>query len=335
MEKSWVQVDIAATSEGADFLTCCLSDLGIDAVSIVDAADIEKLMEGKYGAWDYIDPELMKLRDAETIITAYIPQNVKGQKTLDALYKMLAQLKASDPTQKLGKLTCAVSEFCDENWGETWKKSYNPITIGKKLLICPSWIDCTPNGRILLTINPGTAFGTGIDVTTRLCLTALEANVEEGFSVLDIGCGSGILSIAALLLGAGFAMGVDIDENAVSIAEENAKQSGVADRSVFICANPIEIAPGESGSESVGIKISGISGYRIVTNDIVCANISADVILSLMPIFPEFLKKGGLLILSGIIESRKQDIKDALLACKFSVIDSKTEDGWSCIVSRL
>jgi len=313
MEKSWIKVDIYTSSEGVESLSSALSDLGHHSLSVVDAADLENLMEGKYGAWDYIDPELMKLCEAETTVTLYIQSDDHSQKSLSKLLEMLAKMKASDFIGAFGRLECKFTDLIDENWAESWKDGYNPIIIGEKLVVCTSWSDFNPKGCKKLIIDPGMAFGTGIDETTRLCLEALERMVVEGCSVLDVGCGSGILAIGALLLGADSALGIDVDKTAVTIAKENSGLNDVANKSEFIHGNPVDLV--------------------LETYDVVCANISADTILSLMPEFPRFLKNGGILILSGITQNREQDVINALLGMGLSIVECYKENDWSCIVA--
>jgi ribosomal protein L11 methyltransferase len=314
MDKTWIRVDIFTTPEGVEHLSYALSELGHNSLSVVDSSDLEKLMEGKYGAWDYIDPELMKLREVETTVTCYVQNQQQGKESIECVRNMLTQLKKSDSMGKFGKLECSTSLVKDENWVDSWKEGYTPIIIGEKLVVCPSWLDYEPDERNVLIISPGMAFGTGIDETTRLCLEVLESTSMEGCSILDIGCGSGILAIGALLLGAKSALGIDIDEIAVKTAKENAEINGVSEKARFVCGNPITIV-----TESY---------------DIICANIAAAVILKLMPEFPKYLNSGGMLILSGIVEGRKQDIVDVLRNVGLSVAECKEENGWICLVAK-
>ena len=314
MEEIWVKVDISTTSEGVDILTSVLFDLGYHSLSVVDATDLKNLIEGKYGAWDYIDPELMKLGEVETSITFYIADDSEMHDRLDVINDILLRLKAFDTDKKFGDLECNISIVVDENWDDKWKDDYEPVIIGDKLAICTSWMDFDPGERSVLYIDPGVAFGTGLDETTRLCLEALERMNVDGCSILDVGCGSGILSIGALLLGAESVLGIDVDENAVKTALENAELNGVSSKSEYIH----------------GI----LSDLEIKIYDIICANISADVILSIISDFPRFLNHGGVLILSGIIEDREQDIINALLEVGLYVENCTKDNGWSCIISK-
>jgi len=316
MDNDWIKIEILTSSEGVELLTPALADLGHDSISVIDAADLVNLMEGKYGAWDYIDPELMKHSEVETSITFYIKSDSDEHDRLDEINDMLLRLKSSESKKSLGKLECSISYITDMNWADKWKEDYEPIIIGEKLVVCPSWVDFESDENLVertkIKIDPGLAFGTGLDETTRLCLEALESMPVDGCSVLDIGCGSGILAIGALLLGAASALGIDIDETAVNVARENAGLNGVSGISEFIHGSPIDLVTN--------------------TYDIVFTNIAADAILSLMPVFPRFLNDTGVLILSGIIENREQDIVNALLDVGLSVIECRKENGWCCMV---
>ena len=312
MDHIWTQVDIYTTTAGLEILGSALADIGHPYFSVVDAADFEDFIDGKQGAWDYIDDGLLKLREAETTITVYLPDNRQGRDGLAAIRGMLERLKAADTEKEWGRLECSLSGVKEEDWATAWKKYYKPVTIGKKLIICPSWEECDPAGRIMMRLDPGMAFGTGTHETTRLCLEALEDAVSEGLSVLDIGCGSGILSIGALLLGAGSALGVDIDQIAVNSARENAALNGVSDRARFLCGNLAD-------------RVDG-------TYDIICANIVADIILLLAPGVPRLLKPGGRFIVSGIIGERESEVTDALVRLGFTQHERRGENGWVCLV---
>ena len=309
-----VKIDISTTSEGVDILTSALFDLGYHSLSVVDAADLKNLIEGKYGAWDYIDPELMKLGEVDTSITFYIPDDSEMHDRLDDINGMLLQLKTADTDGKLGKLECSFSSVVDVKWDDKWKEDYEPIIIGDKLIVCPTWMDYDVGVRTIMKIDPGMAFGTGLDETTRLCLEALERLDVCNCSVLDIGCGSGILAIGALLLGAASALGIDIDETAVKVAKENAQINSVSDSSEFVCGDPV---------------------YLVTkTYDIVLINIATDAILSLINVVPQFLNNSSVLILSGIIEDREQDIINALLEVGLYVVDCTKDNGWICIIAK-
>jgi len=306
------KVDIFTTTEGLEIICSMLSNIGHNSLVIQDSADFEDFLEGKYGAWDYLDCELMKLRDIETTITLYLPDTEEGRERLREIHKNLEKLKTSDVHKALGRLEVSTENLPDENWETSWRKYYNPIKIGKKLLVCPPWEIPDIKDRETILIDPGMAFGTGIDETTRLCLEALENTVMPGHSVLDIGCGSGILAIGALKLGAASALGVDTAVDAVKSAKQNAELNKIFDRVDFVFGNAVDIITEK--------------------HDIVCANISADVIIDLASDFSRYMMTGSVLILSGIIEEREQDVISTMLDLGFTLCDRKEENGWVCLV---
>jgi len=312
MNQAWIQVDIYTTTEGVDLLGSALSDIGHPSFLVTDADDFKSFLDGKYGAWDYYHCDMLSLSEAETTVTVYIPHTTQVQENLTAIRAMLSRLKASDYAGEFGRLEYSVSSIIDEDWANSWKKHFKPIGVGKKLLICPSWEHCCSEGRIVLRLDPGMAFGTGADVTTRLCLEALDDAVEDGCSILDVGSGSGILAIAALLLGAGSVLGVDVDSVAVESAVCNAELNNVSDRCKFIC-----------GDLAVGVT---------ETYDIICANLSADAILALAPDSRRLLAPEGLLILSGIKENRAREVTDVYSQQGLAPGVLKEDKGWVCIV---
>ena len=203
----------------------------------------------------------------------------------------------------------------EDDWLNNWRQYFKPTPVGERLLINPSWFtDSDPGDRTVLHIDPGLAFGTGKHETTRLCLSTLERYVIPGCSVLDVGCGSGILGIAAVLLGASSAFGVDIDETAVRVATENAAVNHVEDRFCAICGDLVD-------------KVSG-------KYDIVVANIVADAIISLSGSVPAFMRPDAVYIVSGIIDTRANDVKSAV-SDTFEIIEENTDGGWYCFVLKL
>lgn len=205
-------------------------------------------------------------------------------------------------------------DCAEEDWLNNWKQYFHPIPVGERLLIRPTWrAEFDPGERVVLNLDPGLAFGTGTHETTRLCLMALERYIKEGATVLDVGCGSGILAVAALLLGAKSATGVDIDELAVKTARENAELNGVSSRFEALCGNLTD-------------RVSG-------TYDIVFANIVADAILLLSEDISSFMKKDSVYIMSGIIDTRVQEVL-AALENRFEVLETLSENGWYCIAAK-
>jgi len=314
MNKHWMQVIIHTTTDGLEHLGASLTQIGQTSFVVVDPADFERLIEGKLGAWDYFEKEFLKLKEAETAITLYLSDDAQGEEELSTIQKKLEEIKNSDPAGLLGRLDCIVSRVEDTDWDSSWKKSWEPFAIGEKLMICPHWETGSYDGKTVLYIEPGMAFGTGTDETTSMSLEMLESAVSSGAKVLDIGCGSGILSIAALLLGAQSALGLDIDNVAVKTAAENARLNMLSDRTEFICG-------------SLTDQISE-------TFDIICANIIADVIIELLPEIPRLLKTFGVVILSGIKDDREKDVLDSALALGFVVDKRNEKNGWVCLCVR-
>lgn len=209
---------------------------------------------------------------------------------------------------------CEVKLCKTDDWANNWKKYFHPIEIGDRLLICPSWEEPPKTDRKILTLEPGLAFGTGTHETTALCLELVERYVKEGDRILDVGTGSGILAVAGLLLGAEYAFGVDIDDNAVKVAKENAATNKVGERFAAVCGSLTEKAEGK---------------YNIIT-----ANIVADVILIMLEDIAKFMDKETLLILSGIISSRADDVVNAL-SKNFQTIEYNTKNEWVAIAVKL
>lgn len=319
---NWVELNIFTTTEGIEAVTGSLLGLGVNGFVIKDAHDFEEFLENKEGNWDYIDDDLMGLRDCETTVTAYLPENTQGADYLAAIKTELTMLKGRDTENRFGRLEYELCNVCEEDWANNWKQYFKPISVGSKLLIKPSWEEASPNeSRKILEIDPASSFGTGQHNTTRLCLELIEGYMQDGDSVLDLGCGSGILSIGAMLLGAKDCTAVDIEENAVSTSIENAEKNNIpSDSYRAYCGNVI-------GDMSLREKIGG--GY-----DLICANIVADVLKAMAPIFKDFLKPDGVLIVSGIITERRDEVIDCIKSFGFVELEGADKEGWSAVALK-
>lgn len=316
----WTEVNIYTTTEGIELLCSKLGDIGIKGFSIKDAEDFKEFLENKNGQWDYIDDDLMGLSECETCITVYIPTNGQGAEMLIAIKSMLAEMKAADTEGVYGRLEAEMSNIREEDWANNWKQYFKPLPIGERLWITPTWVDePVPAGRTALRIDPGSSFGTGQHDTTKLCLTFLEGCVQEGTHVLDIGCGSGILSIGAMLLGAKDATAIDIEQNAAESAAENAQTNGI-DLANYqtICGNILE-------DEALVQRLG--TGY-----DVVCANIVADILIAMRTLFVHFMKDGAKLMLSGIIDERLDEVLEAMQAEKLRVLTVEHSAGWTAVL---
>ena len=215
---NWTQVDIYTTTDGIDLLCSDLMDLGIRGFSIQDAEDFNEFLQNKDGKWDYIDEDLMGLSHCESCVTIYLPEDAQGAETLQMVQELLKRKKAADTEGKFGRLEAVLTGGKEEDWANNWNQYFKPFPVGEKLYIRPSWEHDEPEaGRTVLEIDPESSFGTGQHHTTRLCLELMESEAA-GSKMLDMGCGSGILFIGGMLLGAKEVFAVDIEENAVRIA---------------------------------------------------------------------------------------------------------------------
>ena len=256
---------------------------------------------------DLIDEELLQKDRDTAIIHVYISPEENPAEAVSFLRERY---------EAVG-IPCEISQGAcrEEDWLNNWKKYFKPMPVGEKLLIRPLWEEeYDPQGRTVLHLEPGLAFGTGTHETTRLCLELLEKYVSPGTGFLDMGCGSGILSVAALLLGAESAVGVDIDPLAVKTAVENARVNGVGERFTGICGN-------------LGEKVTG-------KFQVAAANIVADIFILLNQDAPRFLTLDSVYIVSGIIDTREQDVLDALSG-RFTVLERREEKGWVAMALRL
>ena len=294
----------------------------VDAQDIDKAADIANMVV-PYGIYiedytaleqevqeiahiDLIDEDLLKKDRNKAYVHIYLEPDVNPAEALAFLSERY--------TSENIKHTIETDTTLEEDWRNNWKKYFNPMPVGDKLLIRPSWRDdYDPNGRVVLNIDPGLAFGTGNHETTRLCLEAVERYLKEGDTVLDVGCGSGILAIASLLLGAGSAVGVDIDETAVKTAKENAEINNVADRFTAITGDLTE-------------KVTG--KYNLIV-----ANIVADAIMFLSKGVKEFMTPDTVYIMSGIIDTRADEVISAI-SPDFEIIEKYEDKGWVCLVAK-
>lgn len=315
----WTEVNIYTASEGIELLCAKLMDIGIKGFVIQDAGDFNEFLENKDGKWDYIDEDLMGLSDCETRITVYLPSNSQGADMLLSIRAMLAELKETDTDGIYGRLEAELSSIREEDWANNWKQYFKPVKIGEKLVIKPSWEEYENDGsRIILEIDPASSFGTGQHHTTRLCLELLEKSLNNGDRILDMGCGSGILSIGAMLLGAESAVAVDIEQNAAETAMENAVKNNISPEKYETFYG--NILTDEKLADRIDAKY-----------DVIAANIVADVLIAMKDHFVRYIKKGGILIVSGIIEERMHEVIGALEGVGFSNPEINVKEGWAAV----
>ncbi len=298
-----IRVDTARTDEAAA-IAAMVVPYGL---YIEDYSDLEQGAR-EIAHIDLIDEELLSRDRTHSIIHLYIDA---AEDPTEAIAFLRERLTAAGIDNTLDTGTVR-----EEDWANNWKKYFRPMPVGSRLLICPTWETAeVTDGRQLLSIDPGMAFGTGGHDTTRLVLEALEDTIRPGDAFLDVGCGSGILSIAACLLGAGSALGIDIDAVAVRTARENGRQNGLDEPRY-------RMVQGDLARDVTG-------QYPVIA-----ANIVADAIKALSPAVPALLAPGGTYIVSGIIDTREKDVRDALAACGFTVEQRREHGGWLCLVCR-
>ena len=315
----WTEVNFYTTTEGIELVCSKLTDIGVKGFAIRDAEDFKEFLENKNGQWDYIDKDLLGLTDCETCITVYIPSNDQGAEMLTAIKSMLSEMRANDTEKLYGRLEAELTSIREEDWANNWKQYFKPFKVGEKLVIKPSWEDYdNADNRVILEIDPASSFGTGKHHTTRLCLELLEKNLNKGDDLLDMGCGSGILSIGAMLLGAGSAIGVDIEENAAATALENAEKNHISP----------DVYKTYYGNILSDEKLASEIDRKY---DIITANIVADVIIAMKDYFVRYLKKGGILIISGIIEERMDEVVAAVESAGFSNPEPYVKEGWAAV----
>ena len=315
----WLALHIDTSPAGLEPVSAMLEDLGIEGLVIEDEGDFRDFLEHNRQYWDYVDEELDQSMTGKCRITFYVEESDQGFTTVAAVRIAMADLKKEHP--EYAPLLMTMDGIEDADWENNWKAFYKPMEIGERLIVIPDWEEADPHGRVALRMNPGLTFGTGSHATTRLCLQALEKLVHPGMKVLDLGCGSGILSIAALLLEADSAFACDIDEKAVDVAYENAALNGVGREKYTVRAGDV------TSDQRLRKEMGG-------SWDIVVANIVSDVIIALAPTVGELLAENGVFICSGIIDDRAEEVKGKLEEAGFAILESRSSEGWFSFTCR-
>lgn len=317
----WIKASVKTTKDGIDSVSGLLMEQGILGIEIADKDDFKDFLKNNKKYWDYVDEELEKLKEAETSVTFYVEATPDGIERLNNIKVLLKDLKQSDSENLYGRLLVECDNVKDEDWSEIWKQYFHPIKVGKNILICPEWENAENNeNRTVFRVNPGLTFGTGSHVSTRFCLEATEANIKKGDTVLDLGCGSGILSVTSLLLGAKSAVGVDIDSNSKEAVSQNLRLNDLSEDKYTLYIG--DITSDKKLRDSLG------------KYDIVLANIVSDVIIAIAPYVRAFMKEDAVFICSGIINERLDEVKGELINNGFNVIDIKSDDDWSAITLK-
>lgn len=313
MDNIWLEVTLPVPADRLDGVCDRLTANGMTGLVVEEEGDFLRFLEQNRQYWDYVDEGLAQRMKGASRVKFYVPDNEEGQKQLR---QYLAGLEEYEPQ------TVSLRE---EDWATSWQKYYQPIPVGKRIYIVPDWMrgQSVPEGRAPLYLNPGLTFGTGSHPTTQLCLELLEEVLRPGDRVLDLGCGSGILAIAALALGASQAVGVDIDPKAADVAFENAALNGIGPDRLSVYAGDVlhdkrlaaKLGPGQ--------------------NRVTLANIVADVIIPLSAKAGEFMTADGVFLTSGIIDGRQGEVKAALEANGFTVAKHLERGGWHAFLAEL
>lgn len=322
---NWTEVSIYTTTNGIEIINGALLKLNINDAIIEDAGVFEDFLNNEILNWDYYDEDLTKMKDIESCIKVYLADNNQGRELLSRIYEFIEELKEDNMNIELGRLKIKTKILNDEDWANNWKQYFKPFVVSDKIVIKPSWEDYISSieGEIILEIDPGMSFGTGQHHTTRLCIEQIIKHINKNMEVLDLGCGSGILSIASLLLGAKKCVGVDIDENAVRIARENAALNNIYnDRFKVYCGDVTE-------NKQLQVEI----GYK--KYDMIAINIIAQIIIGMSETFPKFLKKGGIVIASGIIKKYLQEIIDNFESLGFEIMEINESEEWVSVTARI
>ncbi len=316
----WLEISVETRSEGLEAVAEALTAGGFSDLVMEDQAEFETFLEENRAYWDYIDEALEKHLQGLSQIKLYLEDtDSAGLARLEALLEGLKKRKGD----ALGTLAMKIIPLAPTNWEESWKDSYPPQVLGEKLVVIPYWLeDYDLNGRLPVILDPGLTFGTGAHPSTQMVMEVMERKIAPGASCLDLGSGSGILSIAALRLGAASAVGVDIDPKAEDIARENAAYNGFAAPEFLACTGNV--------TEDKAL----MARLREKRYDIVLVNIVADVIIALAPVLPALLDENSTLICSGILDVRLQDVINALKNAGLTITETHEKEDWRCVAAK-
>ena len=331
----WIKMELKTTTEAVDMISVILGDLGVEGIEISDYVPLSE--EDKQKMFIDILPELPE-DDGSAVVSFYLDTDTDIEELKANIAVELSELRQF---MNVGSGELSVSETEDKDWINNWKEFFKPFRVDDSIVIKPTWETLTEkkDGDLVVEIDPGTAFGTGAHETTKLCIWNLKKYLKKGDTVFDVGCGSGILSIISMLLGADYAAAVDIDPIAVGVTAENAEVNKLT---AEICEKNeagLPVFTGKSGLiEVVDGNVIGDRALRAAVGlqkyDIVVANILADVIIPLSAVAREFMKPGALFISSGIINMKQEAVEAALKENGFEIVEIVTQGDWVSIVAK-
>ena len=307
---AWLEITVNTASKDVEDVAARLTARGYADLVIEDQAEFESFLEENRAYWDYIDDEFQKKLEGLSRIKLYLEGSDEAGLT-----------RLRDTVAELG-LTMEANPLPETDWEESWKDSYPPQEVGENLVVLPYWLAEEETERKKIILDPGLTFGTGAHPSTQMVMEAMEQRVQPGWHCLDLGSGSGILSITALRLGAQSAVGVDIDPKAEDIARENAAYNGFG--------SPAFTALTGNVTEDKAL-MGRLSQKRY---DLLLVNIVADVIIGLSPILPDFMGEHTLLICSGILDNRLGDVTAALEKAGLTVTEIRAKEEWRCVLAK-
>lgn len=308
----WSEISIYTTNEAIEPVSHIMHEAGVAGIAIEDKKDLVKKREDQFGEMYELNPA--DFPDEGVVVKAYLPINAQHANTVKSIQKKISELPLYQID--IGKNIVKVTEVKEEDWATAWKKYYHPVKVSERVTIVPSWEEYTPGSscELIIELDPGMAFGTGTHPTTVMCIQALEKTVKQGDVVIDVGTGSGILSIAASLLGAEQVTALDLDEVAVEAARQNTTLNGVDD--------------------IVSVKQNNLLEGIDENADIIVANILAEVIVRFANTAARIVKPDGYFIVSGIILQKKDEVADVLHEAGFYVEETMIVDDWTAMIAR-
>ena len=315
---AWLELTVSTVSGSIEDVAAALTAAGFADLVLEDQAEFEDFLEDNRAYWDYIDETLQEKLQGLSCIKLYLEAtDAAGLQQLKAVLENLRQTHTA-----WGELALSVKPLPDTDWEESWKENYPPQPIGESLVVLPYWQADTETDRKKIILDPGLTFGTGAHPSTQMVMEFMEKLVHPGAKCLDLGSGSGILSIAALRLGAKSAIGVDIDPKAEDIARENAAYNGFS-------APEFTALTGNVTEDKAMMERLAATEY-----DIVLVNIVADVIIGLAPVLPNFLTEHSILLCSGILDTRLADVTAALERAGLMVTDIRAKEDWRSLCAK-